>query len=754
MVWSPASATCSKREHAGGTHAVRTLVAHPMFSSFIWCSRLLLAATPFQQQQHPAPDSPLWLDVAPGGALLLAGGSVVVSSTFSEPGPMLHKFNLSLPSDPHGWNISVVRHSNHQVSVVGKATGFTVHRLYIATEEGRVLVNDTITALDNGPAVVGVQVRHRAWSTNSTLRISGVSGPNNLRASECSTYGITGQLHHTEGYGTTVGLDAGTGGNPSVYGRFGQDKYAVGLGMLALDDVFVAHSETANRAARAKDSFTGTRACISLISSPPSIELADPHFGLAAGDAHTLEWAVYTVPASDKGDETAPSGYYDFVNRVRVDSGVSGRITVPKLGPMGAFQAGLLRTDGYSAIDWTNWTVAETRNIIRHNGIGHIISQMPRAEPIVPCGPSMPSMPWASGCGSGFVNENTTEWDRYFQALVAKVKAADPEVKVLMYFHAFISGERGASRKYPTDRILNREMQQLNYSRCEAMPLFYPMLLPDGTSNPYGRELYRYLSKASALGANGIYHDESGFSVIPYTFHADFERWDRRTVAFDSRLAVLPPPYLSSIPLLRLSYKVDFMRRVHEMMRSPVVANGQPMTRSYVVAQLASDQPAVHFAETSQQCRVKQAQLYTPVAMNRQPQDSADVDPRFNYTAGFRPASNVIPHLDFGVLSMLGNHLVSNLTGLENNVYQSMLPMTVTEVGNGFVKGTDRIVTSRSGTFGFNSTCACLELFGSDAALVKRWPVRASRFELRLSGGEVAIATPSCKRCESYNNVL
>ena len=240
-----------------------------------------------QKPQHGLPSllqaSPL--EVAPGGALLLAGGSVVVSSTFSEPGPVLHAFNLTVPP-PGGWAVSVARQSDRTFFVVGKAPGFTVQRLYTATGRGRVLVNDTITANDGGDAIVGIQVRHRSWSATSS--IEGVSGPDTLRASSCATYGITGELHHTPGWGTTVGLDAGTGGNPSVYGVFGRGASAVGVGMLALDDVFVAHSETANRAARQKDAFTGTPACLSIVSSPPSIELADPHFGLAAGDTHTL----------------------------------------------------------------------------------------------------------------------------------------------------------------------------------------------------------------------------------------------------------------------------------------------------------------------------------------------------------------------------------------------------------------------------------------------------------------------------------
>eukprot|EP01051_Picozoa_sp_SAG22_P001275 SAG22_NODE_48_length_24654_cov_4.406394_23_plen_1288_part_00 len=689
------------------------------------------------------------LDVAPGGALLLSGGSVVVSSTFSEAGPVLHAFNLTA-SDGNRWVVRVRRTTDHVVSVSGKAENFAVDRLYSTTEAGRVLVNDSITAIGRDP-FVGVQVRHRAWSTAPSLSIRGCSGPNTLRASSCATNGITGELHTNAGFGTTVGLDAGTGGNPSVYAEFASDDSngsATGVGMLALDDVFVAHAETANRAGQL-DAFTNTPACRQLRSTPPSVELADPHFGLPNGDSHTLEWAILFSDlagggSTAQGGEYTPAGYYAFINRIRADSGVSGSITIPKLGPMGAFQPGLLRADNYSHIDWTKWSVEDTREIVRRNGIGHIISQMPRTQFGSKCGLT-PTVAF----GSGFVNENTTTWDSYFKALVAKLKAAEADsVNVLIYFHAFISGERGTGARYPADRVLNREGQQLNYSRCEALPLFYPMLLRNGSANAYGQQLYKYLDKAKLLGADGIYHDESGFSGILYTFHDDAERWDQRTVAFDSSLAVLPRPFLSSIPLLRLSYKIDFMWRVRRVLGAQVIANGQPITRTYVQAQLSSQLPAIHFAETSQQSRVKQTHLYTPIGMNRQPQDSSDIDPRFNYTAGFRPASNIVPHLDFGVLSMFGNHLVDNHTA-DYNVYQAMLPITPTSIGPGFVKGTNRIITSRNGTFGFDASTgsACLELFDSGVTFVRRWQASAVQFDVQVSGGEVVVAHRSKHKC-------
>ena len=165
---------------------------------------------------------------------------------------------------------------------------------------------------------------------------------------------------------------------------------------------------------------------------------------------------------------------------------------------MGAFQSGLLHTDNYS-YPWTGWSVEDTREMLRRNGIGHIITQMPRAQFNSSCGLS-PTVAF----GSGFVNENTTVYDAYVRALVAKIKAADPSISVLIYFHAFISGERGASSKYRADRLLNYHGQQIYYSECEAMPMFYPMLLPNGSANAYGQELYKYLDKAKSLGADGM----------------------------------------------------------------------------------------------------------------------------------------------------------------------------------------------------------------------------------------------------------
>jgi hypothetical protein len=122
--------------------------------------------------------------VAPGGALRV--GQAVISSTFSS-GPVLHAFNVTAAAD--GWSVRVVHTSPSHVSITGSATDFSVSRDYLLAADGRVLINDTISARP-GQGVVGVQVRHSLWSPE--LFIHGASGAGSSRyATSCATFGIS-----------------------------------------------------------------------------------------------------------------------------------------------------------------------------------------------------------------------------------------------------------------------------------------------------------------------------------------------------------------------------------------------------------------------------------------------------------------------------------------------------------------------------------------------------------------------------------
>jgi hypothetical protein len=65
--------------------------------------------------------------------------------------------------------------------------------------------------------------------------------------------------------------------------------------------------------------------------------------------------------------------------------------------------------------------------------------------------------------GSGFVHENTTGYDIYLRALVAKIKAADPAVKVRCVFvDRRVRGQTGA----PDDTISSYAFAPLKALAC------------------------------------------------------------------------------------------------------------------------------------------------------------------------------------------------------------------------------------------------------------------------------------------------
>ena len=106
-----------------------------------------------------------------------------------------------------------------------------------------------------------------------------------------------------------------------------------------------------------------------------------------------------------------------------------------------------------------------------------------------------------------------------------------------------------------------------------------------------------------------------------------------------------------------------------------------------------------------------------------------------------------------------------------------MLPITVTDVGPGYVVGTERIVTQQPGTFSFGTAArqdsaadvagraaaagcpraasggATVELFDETAAFVRQWTVRdALSFSIQLAAGQMAVASRIVPDCTEVSN--
>lgn len=422
---------------------------------------------------------PLQFDVSDDGSIQIDidGHTATISSSFGSQDATC-AFGQTPYGIRGGWSapLAVDRTVPGRVRVRGVSSSFSVDRL-IVSETGRLLVNDTLRVqrTDAAGSATIIQQSHSA-TLGSTLTYTSVDGPNNEYATECASE------------------TAGTYGSPSVFvaARNGTGRH-VGVGLIALDDVFGLHARTVNAA-------VDTLGSKCQLTSPfPSVSLQDMQFGLRGPAQHTAEWSIY---ATGNGCTTSDP-YWCFANAVRNDMGVSGSLRIEGNGILNALRWGdRLAPLGYrNAREWRQWSPQKMGEFLDINAFGWVASDIPWNNRQNLCEPGNPHY----AQGSGFVHEASSECEEYIRDLVKAVKTARPKVKVLVYFHAFLSGESNATAKYPLDRIMDDRGQSVCWDSsrcnqgCEELVYFYG----NGT-NEYSRQLDMYIDKVFELGADGI----------------------------------------------------------------------------------------------------------------------------------------------------------------------------------------------------------------------------------------------------------
>lgn len=104
-------------------------------------------------------------------------------------------------------------------------------------------------------------------------------------------------------------------------------------------------------------------------------------------------------------------------------------------------------------------------------------------------------------------------------------------------------------------------------------------------------------------------------------------------------------------------------------------------------------------------------QVYTPVMLNRPPGGCHEPDPKYFRNAStmetglYDPVTgcgaacwNILNHLDDGVLSELDQAPLINTTA-PSTLHTHLFPITPIELGDGFVIGSEKVITKVSGTF-------------------------------------------------------
>ncbi|MBM3999992.1 MAG: hypothetical protein FJ297_10720 [Planctomycetes bacterium] len=259
-----------------------------------------------------------------------------------------------------------------------------------------------------------------------------------------------------------------------------------------------------------------------------------------------------------------------------------------------------------------------------------------------------------------------------YRRWVERVRRLAPGVKTCVYFHCFLDTVEDSPQVFADSRHLRSDGTQADYGE----PIYKNFFPTD--SNSYGRVIGRNVERIlDEIGADGVYWDELEYSAYQYHYG---EPWDGCSADIDltsHRIQRLK----SSVTLVSQPWRVALAKRILE--RGPLVGNGQPHTRT--IAQLKFPR----FVETGSPSHCALAQLHSPIALGDHLTERSESD-------AYR---GMLGALDFGCLY----HWYSDAQVMPSypTLTHYMYPATPLELHDGYVIARERIVTKRSGLFGW-----------------------------------------------------
>ncbi len=388
---------------------------------------------------------------------------------------------------------------------------------------------------------------------------------------------------------------------------------------------------------------------VTSLSGEDHVGLADNQLVLRPGASYTAQWAI--LP-------TATPDYFAFLNAFRRLRGVN--FTLP--GSF-AFLRVSPRTPQHQ------WSDAQLADFIRLKN-AHFVSS----------GLSWPLYKGHYAHGTGFQTLDLSLVSQH----IAHRRTLAPQSKFLHYFHCFIDVRDESPELYADARLLRSDGVQTDYGKP-----FYRIYVPTH-ENQFGRDVAKNVDlimgpAPQGLGCDGVYWDEFEYSRYQYAY-GDFDG-QATGLPWDGCSADINPKTLqiarlkSAVELISQPFRLALAQKI--LAAGPLVANGQPHTQTMVRLHFP------RFVETGSISHCAKAQAYSPIALGDHLTERSEVDA---YRVMLRA-------LDFGCLYYWYNDLT--VVPTHPHLTAHMFPFTPLELHEGYVIGQERIVTNRSGLFGW-----------------------------------------------------
>lgn len=259
-----------------------------------------------------------------------------------------------------------------------------------------------------------------------------------------------------------------------------------------------------------------------------------------------------------------------------------------------------------------------------------------------------------------------------YQRWVERVHRLALGVKTCVYFHCFLDTVEDSPTVFADSRHLRADGSQADYG--EAV---YKNFFPTET-NSFGRVIGGNVDLIlDEIRADGVYWDEFEYSALTYHYG---EPWDGCSADIDARTHKITR-LKSSVTLISQPWREALAKKI--LARGPLIANGQPHTRTMAGLKFP------RFVETGSPSNCAHAQLHSPIALGDHLTERTEAD-------AYR---DMLSALDYGCLY----HWYSDaqVVPAHPTLTQFMYPATPVELHDGFIIARERILTKRSGLFGW-----------------------------------------------------
>ncbi|NOZ24134.1 MAG: hypothetical protein GXP25_23910 [Planctomycetes bacterium] len=396
------------------------------------------------------------------------------------------------------------------------------------------------------------------------------------------------------------------------------------------------------------------------------IGLEDRFFVLPVGASYTMRWSIFPVPSGN---------YYDFINAARRTLKVNFTFD----GAMG-FCHYVRWMENITPEDAKQW--AEARSLRYISGV---IPKNPKTGLYYH--------------GSAMLLPGARERLQLFRAILTRIQTARPGSFGIQYYHCYISTEPGAAEKYSDSVCLDAKGKQQNY-RNPIYPIFVPTL-----SNSYGKAMQKVLDLLlDDIKFDGIYWDEMSQSCGRFVY--DFPVWDGHTGQLKREDGTILRK-MSEVTLIAQPFRAAMVKRIMSGGR-PLIANGPPVTETMMQYHFP------RFTETGGLTHLYNVHLFTPIGLGDHLTERTPLD----------IARQIRRHLDFGCVY----YFYRFEPRLDHCMLpQYMYPITPLELHEGYIIAKERILTNRSGIYGWGDESKHeVHVFNEKG---KEIPFEAKRFE-------------------------